>query len=72
MIEPLLSVDDVAAILGVKRDTVYKLINRDDLPGFKVGRLWKFKQNEVDAWVDKQPGRRASRKRGTSDQGRRT
>lgn len=72
MIEPLLSVDDVAAILGVKRDTVYKLIDRNELPGFKVGRLWKFKQNEVDAWVDKRPGRRASRKGGASDQGRRS
>lgn len=71
MIEPLLSVDDVAAILGVKRDTVYKLINRDDLPGFKVGRLWKFKQHEVDAWMDKQPGRRVPRKRSPSEQGRR-
>ncbi len=72
MIEPLLSVDDVAAILGVKRDTVYKLINRDDLPGFKVGRLWKFKQNEINAWMDKQPGRRAPGRRRPSDQGRRT
>lgn len=71
MIEPLFSVDDVAAILGVKRDTVYKLISRNDLPGFKVGRLWKFKQNEVDAWMDKQPGRRGTRKRSLSGHGRR-
>lgn len=66
MMEPLLSVDAVAAILGVKRDTVYKLIDRNDLPGFKVGRLWKFRRQEVDAWVDKQHGLRASRKRNTA------
>lgn len=66
MIEPLLSVDDVATILGIKRDTVYKLISRNDLPGFKVGRLWKFKQNELDAWMNKQPGRRRPRKRSHS------
>ncbi|QOJ14140.1 MAG: helix-turn-helix domain-containing protein [Planctomycetia bacterium] len=57
MTERLLSVDDVATFLGVKRDTVYKLIDRNGLPGVKVGRLWKFRQQQLDAWIDRQPGR---------------
>lgn len=50
-----LSVDDVAEHLGVKRDTVYKWIERKSLPGHKAGKLWKFKLTEVDDWVRDKP-----------------
>jgi excisionase family DNA binding protein len=30
---------------------IYKWITRRSLPAHKVGRLWKFKKEEVDAWV---------------------
>ena len=46
-----LSVDEIAAYLGIKRDTVYKWIDHKDMPAHKVGRLWKFKKVEVDEWV---------------------
>jgi excisionase family DNA binding protein len=38
------------AYLGVKRDTVYKWITRR-LPAYKVGRLWKFRKEEIDEWA---------------------
>jgi excisionase family DNA binding protein len=46
-----LSVDEIAAYLGIKRDTVYKWIERKQMPAHKVGRLWKFRKDEVDRWV---------------------
>ena len=46
-----LSVDDIADYLGVKRDTIYKWIERKTMPAHKVGGLWKFKRDEVDACV---------------------
>lgn len=46
-----LSVDEIATYLGVKRDTVYKWIERKNMPAHKVGRLWKFKIDEVDRWI---------------------
>jgi len=51
MEERWLSVDEIAAHLGVSRDTVYRWIEQHDMPAHKVGRLWKFKVSEVDAWV---------------------
>ena len=48
-----LSVDEIAAYLGIKRDTVYKWINDKGLPAHKIGRLWKFKKDEIDCWVRK-------------------
>jgi len=46
-----LSVDEIGAYLGVKRDTVYKWINEKQMPAHKVGRLWKFRKEEIDEWV---------------------
>jgi len=45
------SVDEIADYLGVKRDTLYKWIERKKMPAQKVGRLWKFKIKEVDKWI---------------------
>jgi excisionase family DNA binding protein len=46
-----LSVDDIAAYLGIKRDTVYRWISERNMPGHKIGRLWKFQKEEIDEWV---------------------
>ncbi len=69
--ERWLSVDEVAAYLGVKRDTIYKWIDRAGLPAHKAGRLWKFRRAEIDDWVRKQPGLPSSRSKedGTKDSG---
>jgi excisionase family DNA binding protein len=45
------SVNEVAAHLGVAADTVYRWIENKALPAHRVGRLWKCKLSEVDAWV---------------------
>jgi len=49
--EPWVSVDDVAAHLGVAKDSVYRWIERRNLPAHRIGRLWKFKLSDVDEWV---------------------
>jgi excisionase family DNA binding protein len=45
------SVDEIAEYFGIKRDTVYKWIGDKNMPAHRMGRLWKFKKDEVDAWV---------------------
>ncbi len=46
-----LSVEEIAAHLGVVKDSVYRWIEHRRLPAHKVGKLWKFKKGEVDDWV---------------------
>jgi len=46
-----LSVQEIATHLGVQRATIYKWITRKNMPAHKVGRLWKFQVDEVNAWV---------------------
>ena len=48
-----LSVDEIGEYLGVKRDIVYKWISDKGMPAHKIGRLWKFKTDQVDAWVER-------------------
>ena len=49
--ERWLSLDEIAAHLGVSRDTVYNWIHKKTMPAHKIGRLWKFKASEVDEWA---------------------
>ena len=49
--ERWLSVDEIAEYLGVSKDTVYTWVNDKGMPGYKVGRFWKFKRDDVDQWV---------------------
>jgi len=45
------SLEEAAEYLGVTKDTIRNWIKKADIPAHKVGRLWKFKFSEVDAWV---------------------
>jgi excisionase family DNA binding protein len=49
--ERWVGVEDVAAHLGVSRDSVYRWIETRDLPARRVGRLLRFKLSEIDDWV---------------------
>ena len=51
MAEPWLSADDIAAHLGVTKDTIYTWIAEKDMPAHKPGRLWQFQAAEADDWV---------------------
>lgn len=42
---------EICQHLGVSNDTVYKWIDKHNMPAHRMGRLWKFKKTEVDIWV---------------------
>ena len=52
--EPLLTADEVAALLRVPRSTVYELTRTRRLPHIKVGRRTLFVRGDLDAWVIEQ------------------
>ena len=47
----LLTVEEVARYLRVKRSTVYEWAQTGKIPAAKVGRLWRFHREEIDTWV---------------------
>jgi len=50
-IEKLSTLKEVQEYLGVGRETILQWIAKRNMPAYKVGRLWKFKLSEVDAWI---------------------
>lgn len=54
--ERWVDVDEVAAHLGVSRDSVYRWIETKSFPAHRAGRLRRFKLSEVDAWVVRSGG----------------
>jgi excisionase family DNA binding protein len=46
------SIHEICEHLGVSSDTVYKWIDKHDMPAHRMGRLWKFKKDQVDAWIE--------------------
>ncbi len=51
--ERWLSVEEIAAHLGISKETIYRWLEKEKIPAHRVGRLWKFKASEVDQWVVK-------------------
>ena len=47
-----LSVGEISKYLGISSDTVYRWIERHGMPAHRVGRLWKFKKEQINAWVE--------------------
>ena len=50
-IERWYSMNEIAEYLGITRDTVLVWIEKLGMPCVKIGRTWKFKISEVDAWM---------------------
>lgn len=45
------SLENIAEHLGVSKDTIYRWIAKKQMPATKIGRQWKFKLSEVEAWI---------------------
>lgn len=49
--DELLSIEAVARYLGVSERTVYNRVRSGDLPALKVGRLWRVRAADLEAWL---------------------
>jgi len=46
----MMTVSDVAAYLKVGRRTVYQLMRRVELRGFRIGGNWRFDRRTIESW----------------------
>lgn len=46
------SLDEISKHLGVSKDTIRIWIKKETIPFHKIGRQYKFRISEVDAWVE--------------------
>ena len=55
--ERLLTIEEVAELLRVPLSWVYDRTRRragQRIPGFKLGKYWRFREADVLAWIERQ------------------
>src|SRR5438067_5105089 len=52
--ESSLTTEEVLEYLQVNLRTVYRLIKAGKIPAVRVGRQWRFRKSDIDAWLDSQ------------------
>ena len=55
--EPLLNSDQAAQLLDINRKTLQKLARRGETHGSHVGKMWRFRASDMNAWLDQQQQR---------------
>src|SRR5688572_5504784 len=61
MEDTFLTTEEVLAYLQVNLRTVYRLIKAGKIPAVRVGRQWRFRKRDIDAWLDSQRPRGGGR-----------
>jgi excisionase family DNA binding protein len=46
----VITVGELAEYLHVHRSTLYRLLKKQQLPGFKIGSDWRFNVEAIDQW----------------------
>ncbi len=52
MTDEILTLKEVTKYLKLAENTAYKLAAGGKLPGFKVGGSWRFKQSDIESWIE--------------------
>ena len=52
--QAFLTTEEVLAYLRITPRTVYRLIRSGELPALRIGRQWRFRRTDLDAWLERQ------------------
>jgi excisionase family DNA binding protein len=50
----VMDIREASEYLGVSRETLYKYVDAEKIPAFKLGNRWKFKKTLLDRWMETQ------------------
>ena len=51
MTENFLKTEEVEDYLHIDQRTIYRLVHAGKLPAFRVGRQWRFRREDIEAWL---------------------
>jgi excisionase family DNA binding protein len=54
MPDEILTLPEVAHLLKVAEKTVYTMVQRSEIPAFKVRGQWRFKRDDLHEWIEQQ------------------
>jgi excisionase family DNA binding protein len=49
--DEVLTMKEICDLLQVNKSTVYKLVRRGSIPGFRVGSDWRFRRDVIERWI---------------------
>ena len=55
----LMTIDEVAGYLRVKKRTVYDWVKKGKIPAIKTVGLWRFRKERIDQWLETEAGAEA-------------
>ncbi len=50
--EKWVNLEDIAAHIGLSKDTIRNYIKKEQIPYYRIGKQYKFKVSEIDAWIE--------------------
>ena len=56
----ILTIDEVCEVLLIGRGRVYELLKAKELPGFRIGDVWKIPKKGVEQYILEQSGLKKS------------
>ena len=56
-----LTLEQIAEYLQMSTSSIYKMAQKGKIPAYKVGRQWRFRKEEIDAWIKKQKSPKAGK-----------
>jgi len=59
--DELLTLPQVAKILGLAERTIYKWSQQGKIPAFKIGKSWRYRAVELDLWLETQRSDKADK-----------
>ena len=59
--EQLMSIRDLADYLNLNQTTIYTWAQQGMLPGYKLGRTWRFRPSDIEAWLEERKNSEVSK-----------
>lgn len=50
--QQVMTVREVSEYLRIAESTVYKLVQEGEIPGKKIGGIWRFSRKLLDDWLE--------------------
>jgi len=54
MSDEIMTVKELAGYLKLNHQTIYKKVQKDEIPASKIGRSWRFQKSVIDRWLSEQ------------------
>ena len=51
VVPSLLTIEELSAYLGIKKQTIYNWLHQRKISGIKIGKVWRFDRRDIDRWL---------------------